>query len=119
MRQVGQPTRTEQITGIGIGGAYADRGYRGHDVDKVRVILSGQKRGIMPTIRRERQRHNTIEPVIGHMNDDGHLGHNFLLGPEGDATNLILAAACHTPPARQQPPRVSREQILAICRAAC
>jgi IS5 family transposase len=29
------------------------------------------------------------------MKSDGHLGRNFLLGPEGDAANLILAAAGH------------------------
>ena len=87
--------QTERITGIAIERAYVDRGYRGHDADKARVILSGQKRGITPTIRRERRRRNAIEPVIGHMKTDGHLGRNFLLGPEGDAANLILAAAGH------------------------
>ena len=44
--------------------------------------------------RRERRCRNAIEPVIGHMKDDGHLG-RFLLGAAGDATNLILAAAGH------------------------
>ncbi len=29
------------------------------------------------------------------MKSDGHLGRNFLLGTEGDATNLVLAAAGH------------------------
>ena len=53
------------------------------------------KRGVTPTIRRERRRRNAIEPVIGHMKSDGHLGRNFLLGTEGDAANLILAAAGH------------------------
>jgi IS5 family transposase len=90
-----QITQTERLSGVEIERAYVDRGYRGHDADRARVILSGQKRGITPTIRRERRRRNAIEPVIGHMKDDGHLGRNFLLGPEGDATNLILAAAGH------------------------
>jgi hypothetical protein len=107
MRQVGQPAQAERVTGIGIGRAYIDRGYRGHDADKVRVILSGQKRSITPNMRQERQRHNAIELVIGHMTDDGHLGHKFLLGPEGDATDLILAAACHPAPARERPPATS------------
>ncbi len=75
--------------------ARPDRGYRGHDADRARVILSGQKRGITPTIRRERRRRSAIEPVIGHMKSDGHLGRNFLLGTQGDATNVILAAAGH------------------------
>lgn len=90
-----QITQTERITGVEIERAYVDRGYRGHDADRARVILSGQKRGLTPTIRRERRRRNAIEPVIGHMKSDGHLGRNFLLGAEGDATNLILAAAGH------------------------
>ena len=29
------------------------------------------------------------------MKSDGHLGRNFLRGAEGDATNLVLAAAGH------------------------
>jgi IS5 family transposase len=90
-----QIAQTERLTGIEIERAYVDRGYRGHDADRARVILSGQKRGLTPTIRRERRRRNAIEPVISHMKDDGHLGRNFLLGPDGDAINLILAAAGH------------------------
>jgi transposase, IS5 family len=90
-----QMAQTERITSVEIERAYVDRGYRGHDADRSRVILAGQKRGITPTIRRERRRRNAIEPVIGHMKADGHLGRNFLLSVEGDATNLILAAAGH------------------------
>src|SRR5215210_8030389 len=73
--------QTERITGV--------------EVERARVFVSGQKRGITPTIRRERRRRNAIEPVIGHMKSDGHLGRNFLLGTDGDATNAILAAAGH------------------------
>ncbi len=90
-----QIAQTERLTGIEIERAYVDRGYRGHDADRARVFVSGQKRGITPTIRRERRRRNAIEPVIGHMKSDGHLGRNFLRGTEGDATNVILAAAGH------------------------
>jgi transposase, IS5 family len=90
-----QIAQTERLTGVGIERAYVDRGYRGHDADRARVILSGQKRGLTPTMRRERRRRAAIEPVIGHMKSDGHLGRNFLLGTEGDAANLILAAAGH------------------------
>ena len=38
---------------------------------------------------------NAIEPVIGHIKSDGHLGRNFLLGIKGDVVNVILAAAGH------------------------
>ena len=46
-------------------------------------------------MRRERRRRAAIEPVIGHMKSDGLLGRNFLLGTQGDAANVILAAAGH------------------------
>jgi IS5 family transposase len=90
-----QITQTERLTDVEVERAYVGRGYRGHDADGARVILSGQKRGLTPTIRRERRRRNASEPVIGQMKDDGHLGRNFLLGAEGDAIHLILAAAGH------------------------
>ncbi len=50
-----QIAQAERVTGVGIERAYVDRGYRGHDADRARVVLSGQKRGITPTIRRERR----------------------------------------------------------------
>jgi hypothetical protein len=59
------------------------------------VFVSGQKRGVTPTIRRERRRRNAIEPSISQLGSDGHLGRNFLRGTEGDAANVILAAAGH------------------------
>jgi transposase, IS5 family len=90
-----QIAQAERLTGVGIERAYVDRGYRGHDADRARVVLSGQKRGVTPTIRRERRRRNAIEPIIGHMKSDGHLCRNFLHGTEGDAANVILAAAGH------------------------
>jgi IS5 family transposase len=90
-----QIAQTERITGVSVERAYVDRGYRGHDADKNRVFLSGQKRGVTPTIRREIRRRAGIEPVIGHMKEDGHLGRNFLAGATGDAINVILAAAGH------------------------
>jgi IS5 family transposase len=90
-----QIAQAERLTGGGIERAYVDRGYRGHDADRARVILSGQKRGVTPTIRRERRRRSAIEPVIGHMKSDGHLGRNFLRGTDGDAVNVVLAAAGH------------------------
>ena len=90
-----QIAQTERITGVPIERAYVDRGYRGHDADKARVFLSGQKRGVTPTIRREIRRRAGIEPVIGHLKSDGHLGRNFLAGASGDAINLTLTAAGH------------------------
>ena len=90
-----QIAQTERITGVPVERAYVDRGYRGHHADKQRVFVSGQKRGVTPTIRREIRRRAAIEPVIGHLKSDGHLGRNFLAGATGDAINVILAAAGH------------------------
>ena len=90
-----QIAQTERITGVPVERTYVDRGYRGHDADKQRVFVSGQKRGVTPTIRREIRRRAGIEPVIGHMKEDGHLGRNFLAGATGDAINVVLAAAGH------------------------
>ena len=90
-----QIAQAERTTGVPVERAYVDRGYRGHDADKQRVFVSGQKRGVTPTIRREIRRRAGIEPVIGHLKSDGHLGRNFLAGASGDAINLVLAAAGH------------------------
>jgi IS5 family transposase len=90
-----QIAQTERLTGVTIERAYVDRGYRGHDADKSRVFVSGQRRGVTPSIRREIRRRAGIEPVIGHMKEDGHLGRNFLAGAAGDAINVVLAAAGH------------------------
>jgi IS5 family transposase len=90
-----QIAQTKHVTGVEIERAYVDRGYRGHDADKARAFVSSQKRGITPTSRRERRSRSGIEPVIRHLKSDGHLGRNFLRGTEGDATNVVLAAAGH------------------------
>lgn len=41
------------------------------------------------------RRRSGIEPVIGHLKDDGHLERNHLAGHDGDAINAILSAAGH------------------------
>lgn len=43
----------------------------------------------------ELKRRNAIEPEIGHMKNDGHLGRNYLKGREGDAMNVLLCACGH------------------------
>ena len=91
-----QIEQTTRITGINPERVYVDRGYRGHDAEnKKAVFISGQKRGLTPTIKRELKRRNAIEPVIGHMKSDGLLDRNHLDGADGDAINALLAAAGH------------------------
>lgn len=85
---------TQKLTGCRIERAYVDKGYRGHDAPNPRtVFISGQKRGVVGIIKRELRRRSAIEPVIGHMKAEGHLGRSYLKGQAGDAANAILTAA--------------------------
>ena len=87
---------TERLTGRQIERAYVDKGYRGHDAHNPhRVFISGQKRGVFGAIKRELRRRSAIEPVIGHMKAEGHLGRCYLKGTAGDAANAILTAIGH------------------------
>jgi IS5 family transposase len=84
---------TQKLTGCEIERSYVDRGYRGHDAENPRrVFISGQKRGIFGIIKRELRRRSAIEPVIGHLKAEGHLGRCYLKGRAGDAANAILSA---------------------------
>ena len=86
--------RTETLTGCAIERAYVDKGYRGHDAQNPRrVFISGQKRGVFGIIKRELRRRSAIEPLIGHMKEEGHLGRCYLKGQAGDAANAVLTAA--------------------------
>ena len=74
----------------------ADRGYRGHNAPpghKFRVYISGQRRRLTETIKRELRRRPAVEPVIGHAKAEHRLGPNDLAGMNGDAANAVLAAA--------------------------
>jgi IS5 family transposase len=80
------------ITGLEPERIFVDKGYRGHDYDQpMRVYRSGQTRGLTPLIKRLLKRRSAIEPVIGHMKEDGRLGRNFLHNRHGDRLNAILA----------------------------
>src|SRR5438034_11226834 len=50
------------------------------------------ERGVFGVIKRELRRRSAIEPVIGHMKAEGHLGRCYLKGRTGDAANAILSA---------------------------
>lgn len=49
----------------------------------------GQKRGVFGVIKRELRRRSAIEPLIGHMKHEGHLGRCDLKGRVGDAANIL------------------------------
>ena len=85
---------TQRLTGREIERVYVDKGYRGHDAPRPRsVFISGQKRGVFGAIKRELRRRSAVEPLIGHMKEQGHLGRCYLKGHAGDAANAILTAA--------------------------
>lgn len=85
---------TEAISGIEPQRIYVDRGYRGHDYSKKhRVFRSGQKRGVVGTIKKELRRRSVVEPIIGHLKNHGHMGRNYLKGQLGDRQNAVLCSA--------------------------
>jgi IS5 family transposase len=75
--------------------AVVDKGYRGVEVEGVRILRSGQKRGITRSLRAMIRRRSAIEPAIGHMKMDGRLGRNPLKGALGDALHAVLCGAGH------------------------
>ncbi len=84
---------TQKLTGCEIERGYVDQGYRGHDTQNPRrVFISGQKRGAFGIIKRELRRRSAIEPVIGHLKAEDHLGRCYLKGRAGDAANAVLSA---------------------------
>jgi IS5 family transposase len=89
--------QAQRLTGITPKEAYVDRGYRGHgiDLEMLRVWIAGARRGVTVAIKKKLKRRNAIEPVIGHMKNDGRLGRNFLKGAIGDAINALLCGAGH------------------------
>ena len=85
----------EALVGNTIARILVDKGYRGHNAPpdyKFRVFLSGQKRGVTPSIKRALRRRAAVEPVIGHLKAEHRMGRNYLWFRRGDATNAVLAA---------------------------
>ena len=75
--------------------AVVDRGYRGHSVDKTRVLISGTRRGLTPKLVADLRRRSAIEPEIGHMKSDGRLARCPLKGTTGDALFAVLCGCGH------------------------
>jgi IS5 family transposase len=86
----------ETQIGASLARIVADRGYRGHNAPpghKFRVYISGQRRRVTETIKRELRRRSAVKPVIGHAKAEHRMGRNYLVGTHGDAANAVLAAA--------------------------
>jgi len=86
---------TESITGVEISDVYVDKGYRGHGYNgPTRVHIAGSSlKNASRSERKRRRRRSAIEPKIGHLKNDHRVRRCFLSGLEGDAINIILAAA--------------------------
>jgi IS5 family transposase len=85
----------EALVGNTLDRILADKGYRGHNAPpdhKFRVFISGQKRGVTPSIKRQLRRRSAVEPVIGHLKAEHRMGQNYLWYRRGDAANAVLAA---------------------------
>jgi IS5 family transposase len=75
--------------------AIVDKGYQGVEVPGVRILRSGQKRGITKTLKAMIKRRSAVEPTIGHMKMDGRLARNPLKGALGDAIHAVMCGAGH------------------------
>jgi len=75
--------------------AIVDKGYKGAKVEGVRILMSGQKRGITQRLKAMIKRRSAIEPTIGHMKMDGRLDRNPLKGALGDAIHAVMCGAGH------------------------
>lgn len=71
------------------------RGYRGVEIEGVRILRSGQKRGITRTLKAMIHGRSAIEPAIGHTKMDGRLRRNPLKGALGDALHAVMCGAGH------------------------
>ena len=96
--------QSEDLTRVKIKSAFVDKGYKGHGInpEEVTIFISGQKRhngkSLTRSIKRQLKRRSAIEPMIGHMKNDGRLGLSRLKGIVGDQINAILVGAGHNEP---------------------
>ena len=94
-------TQSQELTNVKIKSATVDKGYKGHGIDstEIDIFISGQKRhngkSLTKTIKKQLKRRSAIEPMIGHMKQDGRLGLSKFKGINGDKINAILVAAGH------------------------
>ncbi len=87
--------QVERITGVPITDGYVDKGYRGHDYAgdaTIHVAGRGAKR-LTRVQRKRRKRRSAVEPKIGHAKHDHRMNRCYLKGLDGDAMNVVLAAA--------------------------
>lgn len=89
---VGQLEQVKRLTGQVPSRCVVDQGYRGHGIEpsQTEIFISRQRRSLTRALKRALRRRNAIEPIIGHMKEDGWLGRNHLKGELGDKLNALL-----------------------------
>ncbi|MGB0958018.1 MAG: IS5 family transposase [Litorivicinus sp.] len=90
---------TELRTGVKVGLASVDQGYRGHETDEllgVTVLMPKDKKRkgkrLSRSLGKKLKRRNAIEPTIGHLKHDHRMGRCCLKGEQGDQINALAAA---------------------------
>ncbi len=76
---------------------FTDLGYRGHGMkrDDIKIYHSRSKQKMSRKLKADIRRRSAVEPMIGHMKNDGKLRRNWLKGTVGDALNVVLCACGH------------------------
>jgi IS5 family transposase len=88
-----QLEQTTILTDTPVKTALVDMGYRGREVDGVRVLHRGKPKRMTKAEKRLLKRRQAVEPSIGHLKADHRLRRNSHKGARGDVMNPILAAA--------------------------
>ena len=89
----------EQLTGKRATTAWGDRGYRGETlIDGTQIKIHRPLSKKLSRYKQEKEkksfrRRAAIEPIIGHLKSDHRLSRNYYKGIQGDAVNVLLAAA--------------------------
>jgi len=88
----GALNQVEKLTGKRSRSCYVDLGYRGHEETESEVFISRQKKNYQTRkMKAAMKRRNAVEPLIGHLKSDHHLGRNYLKGKLGDQLNAIFS----------------------------
>ncbi len=75
------------------GDVFTDLGYREHNYEgPARVHVGNRTKEPNAALRKWKKRRAAVEPLIGHMKNDGRLGRNHLLGRLDDQINAIMSA---------------------------
>ncbi len=57
-----------------------------------RVYRSGERGGVHGVIKKKLRRPAVLEPVVGHLKTDGHVGRNYFKCRDGDQANAVPTA---------------------------